>query len=439
MNPKWTFLLICFLVIARLGSAQTHLEAPSPVNEQDQGQDAGARINFHDPFTQLYWFRWDSATTTWKDTIEYQTRTYSPNGVLSTIVVDKYFDSPNAYHRQEYYWCNADGLDTTILYRENPNGIWDTLSKSRLYYNSHLDLERLVVFTLSSSVWDSVYQFRNLYTYDLNNQMIERIRQSNTPVQDTIWSNNKKFEYTFNPNFEWTSITEHGWSSAWIPTYRTIDLAYHDFPKRLTTSDRHQDYVSGNWVDRDRSSTSYGQFNSNIRLYEEYTTSWDTITRATIDFDLHEHLVFSQEERWDSIMGWSLWTRIRVTNTYDMQGRLMEVVYEWWEADENQYENWIKGVIGSFFTGMEEARPAPTVQAWPNPTATELRLKLENMPGPMEVRIMDMQGRLRMKSKMNWQGEELVLPVSGSLENGTYIWQVIQAKGKMEGKFLIQR
>ena len=182
----------------------------------------------------------------------------------------------------------------------------------------------------------------------------------------------------------------------------------------------------------------YGQYDSRVCTNQEYVSSnWVNASKNVLDFDAHGHLILNEWYDWNS--SWDLQSADRFLYTYDSLGRTEAYIYQTSYLVPGQFENANKVVYSNFFVGAESMlKPITELKTFPNPVTDQLNfdLKLEKN-GPVSIALFDIQGRKRLETMSNYNGNVITIPVGASLENGVYFYQLKMGEAIAKGKIVV--
>ncbi len=193
------------------------------------------------------------------------------------------------------------------------------------------------------------------------------------------------------------------------------------------------------WQDNYITERTYGQFDGYTSITHTWDgSSWDS-TKSIIGNDAMYHPISFAQFEWAS--GWQQVGGGTTDYIYDSQGNTAEWTSKYWSPG-GQYINNERKQCFSFFTGIEDLQSnASAVTAYPNPCSDHLNFKLNlNQNGPAHIALYDLQGRLRLQTITPVRvGEDIAMPISETLEDGTYIYRIQTKAGEATGKVAVQR
>jgi hypothetical protein len=387
----------------------------------------------------IWWNRiqWDSL---WQETY-----TYSVGGLLMEARRDVFVTGQGLEPLYNYVYA-YDGLGRkTDKIQQIWNGTgYDNQVRESWTYDSRgadsLLFQYQWVFTPFGYAWDTMGGSRFVHIYTPTGDVATQEHSIWTPTTSgSYWENFSKTEYSFSPALEWDTVVFYNNASGnWAAHSRWVDLAWHDYTQRQAAS-----YIvqtsSGGWTDLQRITCSYNGLDSDC-IFEGYSGAWDTTGREYRLYDAGSHL--TKREKWQRQNNlWSVENGDVHLYTYDSLGRHIETVDQYWDPTVG-YLNANRYVYGSFFVGLENAvMLSLDARVYPNPLAAgdRLHIVLETRPGPVTFTLHDLQGRLRLQCQAAYTGAEIEVPISQTLEQGQYIYEIRTREGRAQGKVMLQR
>jgi hypothetical protein len=305
-------------------------------------------------------------------------------------------------------------------------------------YDSQSNVTQYLNFFWTGAAWDTSYGQRNTYSYVFTDKIASRMEEfwDSTSHQ---WNNSSLEQFTYPNATAWDTATLSLWDlGSWLPEERYVDVAWYDFEKGLAYAALNQGYGGSGWEDVARFRATFGAHDSQTIVWDEWSgNDWDSTTKDVIINDQHDHQTVNETYIW--IGAWQQSNGYLSHYTYDAQDRTTEIIDEWFDGYIYRYAD--RHTYPSFFTGQNEPIALQiNVNAYPNPCDDQLTFGLEHLPkGAVQIQLYDLSGRLRMNSAFgNARGTEITVPISETLENGTYIWKVSAKSGVATGKIILQ-
>ncbi|SFC99378.1 T9SS type A sorting domain-containing protein [Algibacter pectinivorans] len=289
--------------------------------------------------------------------------TFTFNGsCLATEGLSKFIDYggsgmlENASYLTLTYNANDLPVESINQLWNEDTGTWEDQLKTEFFYTGTY-LTEYINYDWLDDNWEP--SNRELNTYNASNLITENITQT-WDETNMVWMNNKKTEYTYNPNDSFNVVTIYDYNSSnssWI--YDTKET--YNYTGNLLSSKKSDHWNSSAWEnDRIRHYT----YNSNDFLIETLKTKWNGNT-------------FENENR--------------VLQTNNNDGFPTQMVTQTW-------------IFGSWLNASRDRRTYPNcsslsikdvekpeLKIYPNPTKNELNIKSKTSG---VISITDLNGRL---------------------------------------------
>ena len=371
------------------------------------------------------------------DTLGQVTNVYAANGDLVEEQYDFYDNGQFDPSSKRMYSYNSNGDVTEETLQIWNNGLVENTARTVQVYDAMGNLTEIQSYTWVSNAWDQIGGLKYAYSYNSSNELIETITEvwndgtsTYEPLykQETQWANGEWSEYE---SFRWAG-------NAWVPNSKTVDIMWHDFSKRQFSSLKNQRYGSSSYIDHERGTWTYAQNGDNTRVFENYANgNWTNSTRVVTNYDSRGHESLTETYLW---MGsWALDVGYEYTYLYDGQDRTLEVITQ--RRDQTLVlSNLAKTVYGSFFVGaVSPVEANVAITAFPNPVTDQLSFDIAlEKNGPVVITLFDIQGRKRLETTSSYNGNAISIPVSESLENGVYFYQLRSGDALAKGKIVVQ-
>jgi hypothetical protein len=399
---------------------------------------AAGKTATHEDYPALaYQFIWHDSLVAW-DSVYMETMSYSVNGDLSEVIGQQYIGNGFAPQRRSIYTYASPGFPSSETAFNWSGNSWMEDYRTETTYDSQSNVTQYLNFFWTGAAWDTSYGQRNTYSYVFTDKIASRMEEfwDSTSHQ---WNNSSLEQFTYPNATAWDTATLSLWDlGSWLPEERYVDVAWYDFEKGLAYAALNQGYGGSGWEDVARFRATFGAHDSQTIVWDEWSgNDWDSTTKDVIINDQHDHQTVNETYIW--IGAWQQSNGYLSHYTYDAQDRTTEIIDEWFDGYIYRYAD--RHTYPSFFTGQNEPIALQiNVNAYPNPCDDQLTFGLEHLPkGAVQIQLYDLSGRLRMNSAFgNARGTEITVPISETLENGTYIWKVSAKSGVATGKIILQ-
>ncbi len=426
-------MLVCLLSL----NVPAQLAGPFPgTMRHTDNPRAVAKVTVHQDTPQLgTFFEWRDSLSDW-DTTGQAIYTYYNDGKLAEEINYMYANQSFLPVNRSVYTYDSMGL-TQEWTMQTWGGQWDNFSKVNYTYDPFGNTTDYVEYNWLASAWDTAVCTRNSYTYHNVSQIASvtrRIWQGASlgyRIQDST-------DHHFDLSNRWDTTTfYYANANVLIPETRIVDYVWHDFSKQQPSSGRIEKFTTS-WVDDRRFTATYSQNDSELWIYEKFVApSWVNYGKESVTYDIEDHPVAIEYYGW--IGAWELEQGELNTYVYNGNGQTLSRVRELFDGYLFRFDR--KYVYSAFFTQATEATlPVVQVRAYPNPATESIQFQLAlDKPIAVTVQLLDMQGTLRTAATFNRAQNEITLPISDVLENGTYIYRITTATGQASGKIVVQR
>ncbi|MDX5346874.1 MAG: T9SS type A sorting domain-containing protein [Hymenobacteraceae bacterium] len=326
-------------------------------------------------------------------------------------------------------------------------------------------------FSWINNSWDVSWQYKNLNTYNANNQITEKIVQSwNTTTN--MWENDWRDVTTYNTAGKISSNEEHTWDgTAWVTDSRNL-YDYAANPAGNPSTITYQEYVNGNWVNYDRYTNIVWQSFSDFKPLSYTEENWDNGTwvvegRGNIVYDNNGGSVevFQQfinntwvnSDRWSSLYdsrknevgymsedwvnnAWVMDWQEEYLLTYNATDDVTQKIVRSWDISTNQLEDRRKEVYSNFTriaVGVQKQLQQLQVNVYPNPATAQLTLQAETADAAV-LTLTDLAGRVVITKALDVAPATTHQVDVANLAKGTYLLQLQTAKGIYTTKIVKQ-
>lgn len=308
------------------------------------------------------WFNFGIGPGSWMPTGG-SLMTYTPAGLLSTRIDSNSYSFFGSNIQKESHFYDAQNREIEQL-----NQNFDSLTQSfvnnyrlRTTYDQQGMMQELVSEQWMANQWVIMGGYRDVRTFNAQNQVIGRLRSSYS-WQDSIWVNEaRSIDYQYDAQNRLISYTDQEWDSvsfvnwervliqygadnrpnqailqdwngaAFVDSSRITDLQWFVWNGNVETSMPlsyiEQKKSGTNWVNFEKQQNTYSDFGGRVSLTQRFSgNQWINSSRSSNVFDLQGNLVFQGEEeyrlsQWDTLQG-SSFNR----HSYDASGRILETV-----------------------------------------------------------------------------------------------------------------
>ncbi len=392
----------------------------------------------HEDYPDLcYQFLWHDSLGAW-DSVYMETNTYSTNGDLTERIGKQYNGNGFVPQRRSVFTYISPGKQSSETAWLWNGANWVEDYRTEMAYDGLGNNTLFLNYYWTGQNWDTAYGQRNTYSYVFT----DRISIYTEEFWDStahIWENSGRIEYTFPTAASWDTTTSYFWNgSGWQPDERFLDVVWYDFDKELAYSARNQAYGGSGWEDATRFRCTFGANDSPTYVWDDWSgVSWDSTTKDVTRYDAHDHEILSESFDW--IGAWQQSSGFLSHYTYDNQDRTTEVIDELFDGYIYRFAG--RRTYPTFFTGEADALELDfQVAVYPNPCTDRLTIGFEKTPkGPVEIRIYDLNGQLRVHSQFNAIiGSSINVPISETLANGSYIYRIGTKSGAATGNIIVQ-
>jgi hypothetical protein len=433
----------CLALLLLLGSnlmlAQIPWKSPLDRAGRSHTPQSSQKVAEHEDYPERYIdLTWNNSLNQWDSTYR-ASFTYNPNGKVVESIYEYYNVNYFEPFSKTIYRYNALGQNDTTYYY-SWNGSWDYQDRRDMDFDAQGNPTLVMGYSWNVSQWDSAWGYRTTYNYVFGNRISYQLDEDwNAGIG---WENWALTTAHFPDPSGWDSLAFAYWDMGgdWVWTERFVDATWHDFSKSIMLSGTLQQYDSITWANVLRFECTVSQYDSQLYLFDKWNgVSWDDSTDKIVRLmDSLDHMVV--DDYYVRTTNWEVTDGYHYQYTYDTQGHTMEWVEEVFNLPN--YEPNYKRMFFDFFTKRDDPQfPLPSFTAYPNPCADRLNFTWEKQgaAGPVEIKLLDLHGRMRMQTVAPAAGEEVSLPISEQLENGIYVYQVRTRAGVATGKVVVQR
>ena len=376
---------------------------------------------------------WDTLANTWnfQDSVR---NTYNSSGNITSGVT---YNVGLTYPGKKIIAYNGDGkisADTTLYWDGNTYVVNQLTNYNYDSYGNQT--EQLSYSSWNGSAWGN--GFRNVYTYDLNNNQTQDSAQY---WDGAMWFDSYKFDYTWTGG-QLIEEMDHYWSgSAWYESGK-YDYIYTNGQMSGLTSyiwdgtnwKNDENYVNIVWyiwngpLSENSLLTSYTQQVPNGNLWKD-----------TIKVNFTYNSFGNQTDYLEQYMPNATYlTSYQQKNSYQYNGNnsMMEGVEQLWVNDSIGLRNSAKREFSDFFqyTGINEIIIENKVTVYPNPFSTQTTISFEKEIKNATIMIMDMMGK-EIKTQ-NFSGPELIIE-KAEMKAGIYFLQIYEGQKNVVNKKIV--
>jgi hypothetical protein len=409
-----------------------------PAFQRNGATQNSSKINGPNDFPlEAYQSSWNPSTELW-DPFSHYIYAYYLSGDVAEITFEAYGPPYEPVQRHTYDYDANHHVVNSRLY-DWSGSAWLNRDSSHTTYDAWGNETEKITFTDFNNTWDTASIVRNTYTYHVSNQVLTSVRELWSVGNGWIPSLRVENHYDANNQLDttmsstWVTIT----TSQWKPYRRLVGIQYYDYARNLPSAGRIQTYYNG-WNDAQRYTVTYGQYDSQVWLYDEFITLWAPLQRNRIHYLAPGDIDTSSVENIVS-NHWAISAATARQFTYDGQHHPVQVIEQ--DYHNGNYENAFKWDYPSYFVANAPFQSATfAVKAYPNPATDRLNFDLQTLrPGPVHLVLYDLQGRKRMETEIQHADGSVALPISNVLENGTYCYRITTKAGVAAGKVEIER
>lgn len=414
-------------------------QAEMPINDFQKrfvkgksNQTENIQTNLYKPGRSLNYF-WN--VFDWQYTGN-STMTYTPVGNLSVKI-----DSGFSYRKTTYTYDNNQ-RETEKL-EQNFNSLtmlWENDRREVNIFEGQGELLENRSEQWSGNDWAIVYGEKHIRSYSPQNLLLEDLQKTwdvmdsawvneyleteflydnqsrlqsyvSKGWNDTIWENEEKSIWSYGPDNKPSQVILQEWNgSSFVDSTRIIDISWNYWSGNLSQSEpaqyTMQKLIGGNWVNFMRFTITGDQNGSQTFLNEIFLDgNWVPSGRTRLLIDDQLNPVVNISEIYNPVsLSFDTAFCMSFQNTYDTQGRILEQVVSYWDADLHILEPMSRQVFSQHqvFTGMlsfESARLGLS----PNPVRSGVPFRLDASSGNLSIQ--DMQGRTIYSGKIELQGQ----------------------------------
>ncbi len=383
------------------------------------------------------------------DTTEQYVNTYDAHG-RQTKRVHQLWITGSWENDQQEYWEYDDFDNMTIhLFYYWQGGSWYPNAGEKYVYtydiNNNITEKIQQNWIHSSSVWENLTKY--MYSYDINGYLIERIYQYwNGSSQ--IWITSSKYTYIANASGVVFERLLQGWdnvNAVWVDSEKHINIVWHNWTGDFDESDIESytalHYSNGFWENYFRINITYDAFGGSVKIRESwFNSNWINSYRETQSYDEHGNFLGWQTEYWINNV-WIIDMGSKYFLTYSGNDLTQSIMQEWdhvWQ----QWENQTKEEYSDFVTieGIDEnAILSASINLYPNPARGILNLEVKNMDKEdLSIEIVNLNGQVIFSKQFNNTGQLVNKIDVSNYSKGIYFVKVKNANELKVGKIIIQ-
>lgn len=292
-----------------------------------------------------------------------EVNTYDTNGIVEYI---KHIWTGTAwgYNQKNEYIYDGDGNLIEIINYGWVGGAWDKMNRTEFILSGG-QIDEVIYQYWNGTDWAN--SLRHVYTYDLNNLLVELI-EYNWKTMGSTWQQSCKRSYSYDGNSR---------------LYEMIIIAW-DNNNHIWINDQKNNYT----------------YDMNGNLLEEIiaywnNNAWANTNRTTYAYD--GNALMLEEILWSWNSGWEEY--LKMSYSYNGEGLLSErITYQWaltdWENFEKCVFNYYDPSSGIAETGVL----SKGVNIYPNPVLEYVNIFSQYL---IDVQISNSQGQTLYSSEVN--------------------------------------
>ena len=398
-------------------------------------------------------FNWDSSVTPashWQFNLVH----YYSYDVQGRVILNLQVDTTTADTSQKTMTAyDVNGSVFNSLYSKS-SGTWQ-LSEvdTTLYDNKGLET-RNVNYYLNSGSLQLVGGSKYILTYDGSGNMTKRVEVDFNSSTNT-WANYEEIDIISNADGSWKTYTQADWNgTGFVNTQRVDSFTWNKwggnpyangvgFKASQPSKFVNESWNGSAWVDSSHTNITYDANGGTDQISQVLTGGkWVNSERDIQTLDSKGNGTSYVYETWDGTK-WVLNSEDKSTYTYDANGNIMQIIYQYYDQSISGYRNTEKIVYGEFetITGISaEKQSGLAVNIYPNPASDNLHLQANtNAKGNVAVMIFNIQGQMVMQSR--YTSEELSAGLNLSIQglhSGIYILHIVSDQIDTVRKFNVQ-
>ncbi|MBO0357349.1 T9SS type A sorting domain-containing protein [Hymenobacter sp. BT186] len=323
---------------------------------------------------------WNSTTNRWVEgTIG--THTYDARANATQIV---YTDSVTSQPRsRELYTYNLRNQVTESTYQSWLGSAYVNEQREQYAYDAQGNITLETYQTWNGTAWTTQSSYRTTNTYNSANVLTSRVYEE-LNINNNTWQPDGRITFTLNSNNQWSEAVYQEWSNgAYVNDERTRNITWYDWSKLLPSYLEDQEWVGGAWVDDQRSTITYQPNGSNVEVQQQSTApnTWVNDDRITTTYDNFGNLILDQYESWNSSNTWVIVGADRTLLSYTAANQVRRAVEQDYNTSLNRYVNSYVTTYSNFVTlGTRRASGfEATATLHPNPTTDAATISLRGL------------------------------------------------------------
>ena len=397
------------------------------------------------PQVALYSY-WDFGSQSWGDTTFRHTHAYQGNLELpSLITVEQKQGTWNNLLRLQRQF-NAAGDVSSLLGFVWSNGQWVDDGELHNYYNVQGDLTLQVELDVSGAVPDTVDVLRNSYHYDSAGHVLEQIQELKF-ASSPAFVFTDRWEYVYDSSGTLVAEGHCEWEdnlNIWNRQYWKRDMVWRD-STQTKPLEFYQDYYSNNFLHftlLQRFEYGLGESVKHYELkYNDQTMAYDSTRKFFSYTDQYGHLDYYESYLWDDFFNvWQVIDLEKYTRVLNADHHPIWVEKEYWSttAFEWRYESRVDYPV--FWVQSKPELAVSNASRWfPNPASENSTLEVDAVAGPLQLEIVDLQGRVLRRVVRMHQGGLARYPMQFNLPDGTYAYRLSVGNRVDSGTLVIRR
>jgi hypothetical protein len=370
----------------------------------------------------VYMWNWDTTVTNWVLNIKNVDRAYdAKNNLLREV--NKHFEA-NTWVNMERYLYTYDASNNLV---GDVIDVWDGVAwangtKESMIYDASNNQVSQASLSWNGSAWDNNAQY--FFTYSATGKRTEEVRQQG---KGTAWENDFKHFLTYDANDNIVTDGRQLWdktTSAWVNKTRTVatydannlltkkeaqtwsNNAWMSFLEYTYTYDNKKNLVEQLLKSTQGANQNYDtySYDANNKLVHQVNQSWTGSAwknqyQYFYEYDANKNNTLRRSESWNGTAWVSFTLRLE---DYDQDNFTEKTSYKYWNKTGTKV---IKGDSIEYYyhtatTSVKELTAENNqLKVYPNPTAGNFKLLLENKQPVSYVELYNMMGELIRREK----------------------------------------
>ena len=250
--------------------------------------------------------------------------------------------------KYNYTYDDAQKKLMEVLYQTGNLDQWENTYLDIYTYDIHNNVTERLRKSWNSGQWTDSYLY--IYTYDTHNNIVEGLGKSWNSGQ---WVTKEKYTYTYDIN---DNITEKMYQDLTIIYYNYKYTYTYDMHNNMT-EEVYQNCEYGEWEIVYENTDTYNTFNKKIETLRKW---WDHgkftgASKWTYTYDAHNNL--TEEVCQNS---WTSWENdYKIVYTYNEQNNRTEYLYQEWKSAQ-----WVNGFRYTYTYDSHNNKTEEVCQTW---------------------------------------------------------------------------